>query len=64
MAAEGTDMTELTFLAGLVLGVAIGVPMLARAWRVNVRGALKRGVVCFHPHLTSAWTVCPVRSDE
>jgi hypothetical protein len=43
MAAEGTDMTELIFLAGLVLGVTIGVPVLARAWQVDVRGALKRG---------------------
>ena len=43
MATEGADMNELTFLAGLVLGVAIGVPVFARAWQVDVRGALKRG---------------------
>jgi hypothetical protein len=43
MAVKGTDMTEITFLAGLVLGVAIGVPVFARAWRVDIRGALKRG---------------------
>ena len=43
MAVERTDMTELTFLAGLVLGIAIGVPVFARVWEVDVRGALKRG---------------------
>lgn len=42
MAAEGAYMTEIAFLAGLVLGFAIGVPVLTRVWQVDVRSALKR----------------------
>lgn len=42
MAAEGASMNEIAFLAGLALGFAIGVPVFARAWQVDIRGALKR----------------------
>jgi hypothetical protein len=42
MAVERLDMNEMTFLVGLVLGFAIGVSVLARAWQVDVRGVLKR----------------------
>ena len=31
----------IAFLAGLALGFVIGVPVLARTWQVDVRGALK-----------------------
>ncbi|MGN8218476.1 hypothetical protein ACTG0T_09015 [Halococcus morrhuae DSM 1307] len=40
---DGTAcMDELVFLAGLAAGIAIGVPALARLWRVDLRGAFKR----------------------
>ena len=35
-------MNELVFFAGLAVGLAIGVPALARLWRVDLRGALRR----------------------
>jgi hypothetical protein len=35
-------MNELVFLAGLAVGIGIGVPALARHWQVDLRGALKR----------------------
>ena len=41
MAVEVARMNELVFLVGLAMGLAIGVPVLVRAWEVDVRGALK-----------------------
>lgn len=35
-------MNELVFVAGLALGIGIGVPALARLWQVDLAGALKR----------------------
>ncbi|WP_256686097.1 hypothetical protein [Halococcus qingdaonensis] len=35
-------MDELVFLAGLAAGIAIGVPTLARLWRVDLRGTFER----------------------
>ena len=35
-------MDELVFLAGLAAGIAIGVPALARLWRVDLRGTFER----------------------
>lgn len=42
MTIETTYMTELVFVAGLALGIGIGVPTLARLWQVDLPGALKR----------------------
>ena len=41
MAVQVARMNELVFLAGLAMGLAIGVPVLASAWQVDVRSALK-----------------------
>ncbi|EMA52298.1 hypothetical protein C451_12150 [Halococcus thailandensis JCM 13552] len=38
---RGGYMNELLFLAGLAAGIAIGVPALARLWRVDLRGAFR-----------------------
>ena len=40
---DGTAcMDELLFLAGLAAGIAVGVPALARLWRVDLRGTFRR----------------------
>jgi hypothetical protein len=35
-------MNELIFLAGVAVGIGIGVSALARLWRVDLRDPLKR----------------------
>jgi uncharacterized membrane-anchored protein YhcB (DUF1043 family) len=35
-------MNEIVFLIGLIVGIVIGVPVLARLWHVDLRGTFKR----------------------
>jgi hypothetical protein len=35
-------MNVIVFVIGLTAGIAIGVPVLARLWHVDLRGAFKR----------------------
>lgn len=39
---EHSGMNELVFLAGLATGIAIGVPVVVRWWRTDLRNALRR----------------------